>query len=219
MNGIHDMGGMQDMGPVRHEDQEPPFHEAWEGRIFAISRALRTSGLNVDASRHAIEQIPPAEYLRMSYYERWITRNIELLVQRGIVTREELETGKPAPGSKKATPSLNATSAAQMALIRGNFLRPQAQAIARFKVGQHVRARNLNPPGHTRLPRYAKGKSGTVARHRGIFVFPDTNAHFLGEEPQHLYSVRFTARELWGESASARDSVYLDMWDTYLEHA
>ena len=212
------MGGMQGMGPVLHEDQEPPFHEAWEGRIYALTRALRAGGLNIDASRRAIERIPPAEYLRMSYYEKWITRDIELFVERGIVTREEIETDNPAPGSKKATPSLTAAAAAAIAPVRGNFMRPQAQAKAHFKVGQHVRARNLNPPGHTRLPRYARGKSGVVARHHGIFVFPDTNAHFLGEHPQHLYSVRFNARELWGESASARDFVYIDMWDSYLEH-
>jgi nitrile hydratase len=98
-------------------------------------------------------------------------------------------------------------------------MRPEANARARFQVGQNVRARNINPLGHTRLPRYARGKAGTVVRHRGIFVFPDTNAHFLGEQPQHLYSVRFAARELWGEDASPRDSVYIDMWDSYLEHA
>ena len=98
-------------------------------------------------------------------------------------------------------------------------MRPEANAKARFKVGQHVRARNMNPPGHTRLPRYARGKAGVVARHHGIFVFPDSNAHFLGEAPQHLYSIRFTARELWGDAASPRDSVHLDLWDSYLDHA
>ena len=98
-------------------------------------------------------------------------------------------------------------------------MRPEAEAKARFEVGQQVRARNMNPVGHTRLPRYARGKRGVVVRHHGIFVFPDTNAHFLGEQPQHLYSVRFTARELWGEDASARDSVDIDVWDSYLDHA
>jgi hypothetical protein len=77
----------------------------------------------------------------------------------------------------------------------------------------------MNPVGHTRLPRYARAKKGSVVRCHGIFVFPDTNAHFLGEQPQHLYSVRFAARELWGDDASPRDSVYIDMWDSYLDHA
>jgi nitrile hydratase subunit beta len=98
-------------------------------------------------------------------------------------------------------------------------MRPEAPAKARFKVGQRVRARNINPEGHTRLPRYARGKAGTVIRDHGIFVFPDTNAHFLGEQPQHLYSVRFAALDLWGDHASPRDSIHLDMWDSYLEHA
>jgi len=140
-------------------------------------------------------------------------------VQRGLVTREEMETGQPAPGSQKGTPALTVAAVRSGAGNRGNFMRPDANARARFQVGQNVRARNINPLGHTRLPRYARGKAGTVARHRGLFVFPDTNAHFLGEQPQHLYSVRFAARELWGEDASPRDSVYIDMWDSYLEHA
>jgi len=106
-----------------------------------------------------------------------------------------------------------------MAAHRGSYMRPDAEAKARFEVCEHVRARKINPGGHTRLPRYARGKEGVVNRHHGIFVFPDTNAHFLGEQPQHLYSVRFTARELWGDDASPQDSVYLDLWDSYLEHA
>jgi nitrile hydratase subunit beta len=102
---------------------------------------------------------------------------------------------------------------------RGRYLRPDTDVKARFKVGQRVRARNMNPTGHTRLPRYARSKQGVVVRHHGIFVFPDTNAHFLGEQPQHLYSVRFAARELWGDAVSPHDSVHLDLWDSYLEHA
>jgi nitrile hydratase beta subunit len=220
MNGIHDMGGMQDMGPVEREKNEPVFHELWEGRVYAINRAIRAWGKwSIDADRHGIELLPPADYLRMSYYEKWLTRTVELLVKRGLVTRDEIETGLPAPGSQKATPPLTATAVPAMAAQRGNFMRPQAEAKARFKVGENVRARNMNPVGHTRLPRYARGRAGTIARYHGIFVFPDTNAHFLGEQPQHLYSVRFAARELWGDGASLRDSVYLDMWDSYLEHA
>lgn len=219
MNGIHDMGGMQDMGPIQREKNEPVFHAAWEGRVYAINRVLGPWGKwNIDASRYGIEIIPPADYLRMSYYEKWLARIVELLVQHGLVSREEMETGKPAAGSVKATPPLDASAAPAFAMNRGSFMRPEADAKARFKAGQHVRARNINPMGHTRLPRYARGKQGTIARDRGIFVFPDTNAQFLGEQPQHLYSVRFAAQELWGDEAAARDSVYLDMWDSYLEH-
>jgi nitrile hydratase beta subunit len=220
VNGIHDMGGMQDMGPIEYEKNEPVFHEVWEGRVYAINRALAVwHRWNIDAGRHAIEVLPPANYLRMSYYEKWLWRNVDLLVKRGLVTQEEIETGKPTPGSPKATPTLTAAAVSAVAAHRGNFMRPQAATKARFAVGLQVRARNMNPVGHTRLPRYARGKLGTIVRHYGIFVFPDTNAHFLGEQPQHLYSVRFAARELWGNDASPHDSVYIDLWDSYLENA
>lgn len=220
MNGIHDMGGMQGMGPIRREENEPVFHETWEGRIFAITRAMGAwRKWNIDAGRHAIELIPPAEYLRMSYYERWIERNIRLMVEHGLVTRQEVETGKPAAGSQKAMPPLAAAGVPPMAARRGSYMRPEAEAKARFQTGERVRARKMNPAGHTRLPRYARGREGVVFRDRGVFVFPDSNANFEGEQPQHLYSVRFAAQELWGGAASPRDSVYLDMWDSYLEHA
>jgi nitrile hydratase subunit beta len=220
MNGIHDMGGMQDMGAIQREENEPVFHQPWEGRVFAMTRALGAWGKwNIDAGRYRIELLPPADYLQMSYYEKWLARNLELLVKSGLVTREEMETSKPAPGSPKASPPLTVADITPLAGLRGNFMRPEADAKARFEVGQQVRARNMNPVGHTRLPRYARGKKGAVVRCHGIFVFPDTNAHFMGEQPQHLYSVRFAAQELWGEDASPRDSVSMDMWDSYLDHA
>lgn len=220
MNGIHDMGGMHGMGPIRPEKNEPVFHEPWEARLFAINRAIGAwRKWNIDAGRHGLEQLPPADYLRLSYYERWLLRNLGLVVKHGLVTQEELDSGKPAPGSEKATPPLTAADVPALAARRGSYERPNAVATARFEVGRHVRARKMNPVGHTRLPRYVRGREGVIARHHGIFVFPDTNAHFLGEQPQHLYSVRFNAQELWGAGASPRDSVYLDLWDSYLESA
>jgi nitrile hydratase subunit beta len=219
MNGVHDMGGMQGMGPVQPEQGEPVFHSPWEGRSYAIYRAIGAwRKWNQDAARHQIELIPAAEYLRMSYFELWLTRTVELLIKHGLVTREEMDAGKPAPGSIRATPPLT-LSGVSATLHLPNYKRPEANAKARFKPGQHVRARNINPVGHTRLPRYARGKAGRVVQNHGIFVFPDTNAHSLGEQPQHLYSVRFAARDLWGDQASSRDFVYIDMWDGYLEHA
>ena len=127
--------------------------------------------------------------------------------------------GTLAPGAAKASPALSPEAAAAMAGQRPDFMRPHAAVRARFEAGQRVRSRNMNPTTHTRLPRYARGKQGTIARCRGVFVFPDTNAHGLGEQPQPLYSVRFAAPELWGDEASWRDSVYLDLWEPYLEHA
>jgi len=112
------------------------------------------------------------------------------------------------------------TAAMVPALVaRRNSARRDARVSPRFRVGQRVRARNMHPNGHTRLPRYARGRLGLVVRDHGVFVFPDTNAEFLGEKPQHVYSVRFAARELWGDRASSRDFIHLDMWDDYLERA
>jgi nitrile hydratase len=219
MNGIHDMGGMQDMGPIRYEKNEPVFHAPWEGRSYALNMAALACGRwNIDTGRHQIELIAPADYLRMSYYERWTDRLVELLVKSGLATREEIESGKAAPGSPKATPPLTADKVPAM-LRTGALASRNVPVSPRFKVGQRVRARNINPIGHTRLPRYARGKLGTIHLDHGVYVFPDTNAHFLGEKPQHVYSVRFAARELWGEQAAPQDSVYADMWDDYLEPA
>jgi nitrile hydratase beta subunit len=219
MNSVHDMGGMHGMGPIEHEKNEPVFHARWEGRVYALNRALGAWGKwNLDASRHSREVIPPAEYLRMSYYEKWLTGLTELAVKSGLVTRAEVESGKPAKGSVKATPPLTADKVSPL-VGRGATARRNVAASPRFQAGQRVRARNMHPLGHTRLPRYARGKVGTVDRDHGVFLFPDTNAHFQGEKPQHVYSVRFAARELWGEQASPRDAVYIDMWDDYLEPA
>src|SRR5215471_5062570 len=112
MNGIHDMGGMQDMGPIQPEKNEPVFHQAWEGRMAAINRAIGAWGKwNLDASRHGIEVLPPADYLRMSYYEKWLARNIDLLIKHGILTREEIETGKASAELAAALPRLSETEA------------------------------------------------------------------------------------------------------------
>jgi nitrile hydratase subunit beta len=221
VNGVHDMGGMQDMGAITHEPHEPPFHMPWEGRVYALSRALRTGRTgpwNLDAFRHGIEKLPPADYLRMTYYERWFAWILATLVATGDATQTEIDTGLPAPGAPRATPLLTPEAVPATVALRGTARRDVAVA-ARFKAGQKIRARNMHPTGHTRLPRYVRGKTGVVAIDRGVFLFPDTNAHLLGEKPQHLYSVRFAARELWGDRASSRDVVHLDMWDDYLEHA
>jgi nitrile hydratase len=219
MNGVHDMGGMQNMGAIQYEQNEPVFHAPWEARIYALNRAMRAlRKWNLDVDRHALELMPPADYLRMSYYERWAVRLAEQVVKFGLVTKEEMETGRANPGSAKATPALTAAMSSRF-LTRGIPSSDDPKVRPLFKVGQRVRARNINPVGHTRLPHYARGKMGTIIRDHGVYLFPDTNAHFLGEKRQHVYSVRFAARELWGESASPRHFVYIDMWDDYLERA
>ena len=219
MNGVHDMGGMHGMGPIRYENNEPVFHEWWEGRVFALTRALRVwRKWTGDAFRHAVELVPAAEYLRMSYYERFLTGLIALLVKSGLASEHEITTGQPDAGSGRAQPPLTAEQVPGV-VARGQPASRDGVVRPRFHVGQQVRARNINPAGHTRLPRYARGKVGTIERDHGVFVFPDSNALFLGEKPQHVYTVRFAACELWGEDRSPRDGVYVNLWDDYLEPA
>jgi nitrile hydratase len=173
---------------------------------------------NLDAFRYSIEVLPARDYLRMSYYERWEVSLENRLVSSGLATREEISSGKAAPGSTRATPAFTLETSSRW-LDRGIESSREPGIRPLFEVGQKVRARNLNPVTHTRLPRYARGKTGTVARDHGVYLFPDTNAHSQGEKRQHVYSVRFSARELWGEDACPRDCVYVDMWDDYLERA
>jgi nitrile hydratase len=217
VNGVHDMGGMQGLGPLVPEPDEPVFHHAWEGRVHAMTVASPTRG-NIDAGRHQRELIPGPEYLAMTYYEKWFRSLSELLLKHGLVTAQELASGRADPGSPKATPRLVAAEVAT-AMTRPSSYERDAPAPPAFQVGERVRARNINPPGHTRLPRYVRGRVGVVERRHGAHVLPDSNAHGRGEDPRHLYSVRFAARELWGPDASPRDSVALDLWEPYLERA
>lgn len=217
MNGVHDMGGMHGMGSIQPEPDEPVFHERWEARAFALVRAMGAFGRwNIDASRHQRELIPAAEQLRMSYYERWLAGLTKLLLQHGFISAEELASGKAAPGHAMQTPALLAQKVPAF-VAQGSPASRDSGAPRRFQPGQPVRARNLNPTGHTRLPRYVRGKTGAIDRVHGVFVFPDTNAHFLGERPQHLYCVRFEAEELWGADPTAPGAVYVDLWEDYLD--
>jgi nitrile hydratase subunit beta len=217
MNGIHDMGGMQDMGPIKYEKNEPVFHAPWEGRVYAMSAAVTATRKLRLGLRPPIENLPAAEYLRKSYYELWLTSLTERLVASELVTRSEIKSGRGALGSTKA--ALAVSPADAVAAIFQVPARRKESVTARFQAGQLVRARNINPVTHTRLPRYARGKVGTIDRDNGVFAFADTSAYNLGDKPQHLYSVRFSARELWGDQAAPQDAVYLDLYDDYLEPA
>lgn len=216
MNGVHDMGGMHGMGPIVPEPEGVVFHHAWEGRVHALNLASPTRG-NIDAGRHKLELIPAADYLRMSYYEKWLARLEELLLAAGLVTPEELASGHPAPGSPKATPVRTAASVPEALTGPYSYVRDAGKAV--FAVGDRVRAKVISPTGHTRLPRYVRGRPGVIERLHGAHVFPDSHAHGLGEDPHPLYGVRFEARDLWGPDAPARDSVRLDLWEPYLERA
>jgi nitrile hydratase len=219
MNGVHDMGGMHGMGPIQEETNEPVFHQPWEARVFALYLATGTwRKWTLDGARHERELIPPAEYLRMSYYERWLAGLVPLLAKSGMIMPGELEQAKPERTVSKAVPPLSAGQVPAV-LAKGSPANRETSLSPRFRVGQQVRTRNMHPLHHTRLPRYVRAKLGTIARDHGAYVFPDTNAHGQGEKPQHVYSVRFTARELWGRQAAPQDSVYVDLWDDYLETA
>ena len=218
MNGVHDMGGMHGMGPVEIEKDEPVFHAEWEARTYALTIACGSHRKwNIDVSRHSRERMPPADYLAATYYERWLFGLRTLLVEHGLVTARELETGR-AEGQADTAGVLRAN---QVENFLANRIRARVnvEAAPRFRAGQSVVARNSHPVGHTRLPRYARGRRGVIDRDYGVFIFPDTNAMTRDKNPQHLYGVRFSARELWGPSASTRDSVYVNLWDDHLDRA
>ncbi|NNC63606.1 MAG: nitrile hydratase subunit beta [Gammaproteobacteria bacterium] len=214
MNGIHDMGGMQGMGEIGYEEDAPMFHADWEVRVQALHAA--SGSFRGGPLRPTIEQIPAAAYLQMTYYERWLTALIERLVQSGISTRDEIEQGRADAGTARADVTVGMATAADW-LLRTPRTERQTQVEARFEVGDRVRGRNIHPAGHTRMPRYTRLRTGSIERDRGVFMLPDSE----GPEPrpQHVYLVRFSARELWGETAHVRDSVRIDMWEDYLEPA
>jgi len=215
VNGVHDMGGMHGLGPIEPGPDQPVFHQDWERRVHALVIASPTRG-NIDAGRHRRELIPCPDYLRMTYYERWFAALCEMLLKGGVVSPEELASGRADPATAKATPRLAPEMVAPALSRSGSYLRDAASPTA-FATGDRVRARNLSREGHTRLARYVRGRTGVVEHCHGAHVFPDTHAHGGGEDPRPLYTVRFTARELWGPDAAERDSVSLDLWEPYLE--
>ena len=212
MNGIHDMGGMHGMGPIVREKDEPVFHEVWERRAFGMQFQMGFW----DSFRYDLERIPPALYLRMSYYERWFTVLVNRLLKTNRIAAAELESGRADPSLPKPSPS---PAPDRPADDPGGAARQNLRVTPRFKPGQRVRSRNIHPEGHTRQPRYTRGKRGTIVRDNGVFALQDTDAdgQSLGGKPQHVYTVHFAARELWGTPASARDGVYVDLWEDYLE--
>jgi len=222
MNGAHDLGGMDGLGPIKPEPEteEPVFHADWEKRVFGLTLAAGFLGKwNIDMSRYARERQHPLDYLRHTYYENWLTGLKKLLVETELVNPEELKTGKAAGPANNSIRQrvLKAEDVAEV-IAKGS---PVAMAIStppRFKSGESVRAVNRHPAGHTRQPLYVRGRLGVIHEYHGAHVFPDRNAEG-SKEGRHLYSVRFTAEALWGKSASERNAVYVDLWEDYLEPA
>ena len=219
MDGIHDMGGMDGFGKVEPEPDEPVFHERWEGRVLAMSRVMGGAGIwNIDMGRYGIELLPPDIYLTSSYYKKWFLRLQNLLVERGLVDADEIAAGHALRPGKALKRGMFTVVDVEPALRRGAFGRP-AQAAARFKPGDRVRARNIHPRSHTRLPRYVRGHAGVVERLHGAHVFPDAAVLGQGDDPQWLYTICFEARELWGVDADPAATISVDAFEPYLEQA
>lgn len=217
MNGAQDMGGVMGFGPVVPEANEPVFHGTWEARVLAMTIASGPAGgWNIDQGRFARENVPPVDYLSRTYYEIWFAGLTRLLAERGLVLPDELAAGRALHPPKPVPRVLKADEVASM-LAAGRPSERPTPAPARFKVGDRVRALNMHPVGHTRLPRYVRGRAGVVTHLHGGHVFPDTNAQGLGEDPQWLYTVRFTGAELWGQAADPTVTVSVDAWESYLE--
>ena len=213
-NSIHDMGGMHGFGPIEAEADEPVFHAAWEARLYALQRATGASRLwTIDGTRASLETLPPVEYLRSSYYRRWFLGLERRLLTHGLVGEDELEAGRSLRPGRGLNRKLTVEDAKHARYP--DYERPPPGA-ARFKPGDSVRTVNLNPTTHTRLPRYARGKLGTVEAVRGCHVFPDSAAIGAGDNPQWLYAVVFTARELWGEDADPTVKVSIEAFEPYL---
>ena len=219
MNGGHDVGGMHGFGPInaKSEAREPVFHADWEKRVFGLSRAASALGRwNIDMSRQARERQHPVDYLRHSYYENWLAGLETLLQETGLVTAEELASGKAARSVAEETRNrLLRPEEVSESLARGSSAAMPVDA-PRFRLGDRVRAANRHPAGHTREPRYVRGRVGVIHEHHGAHVFPDLSAKGV-RVGQHLYSVRFEASELWGENANRNGAVYVDLWEDYLE--
>jgi nitrile hydratase beta subunit len=211
MNSTHDMGGMDGFGPIEREAHEPVFHAEWERRMFALAALASAIPFAVpygdDHGRQEIERLHPVTYLKSSYYELWYLAHCELLRQHGIFAAALSKDRKPVTADR-VMPAIEAGASPRM---------PANGIVARFAVGDAVVARNINPTGHTRLPRYARGKRGAIHANHGVFSFADSNARGDGPDPQHLYTVAFSARDLWGREAAATDKIYLDLWDSYLD--
>ncbi|CCM77056.1 nitrile hydratase subunit beta [Rhizobium mesoamericanum] len=217
MNGPHDLGGQMGFGSIAPEKNEPYFHAEWEKRALGLTLSSGALGAwNIDESRHARESIPPASYLAASYYEIW-TRALEVLLERhGFVTADEITAGHKKTDGATPKRVLKAEMVAG-ALAKGGPCDRSVTTLPRYGAGDRIRTRNFNPTTHTRLPRYARAKTGIVEAVQGSFVFPDDNAHGKGENPQWVYTVVFDGREIWGECADPTLSVSIDAWESYLE--
>jgi nitrile hydratase len=219
MNGGQDLGGVQGHGPVVPEPNEPVFHAEWEKRALALTLAMgMPGGWNIDMSRFARENRAPGEYLAMSYYQIWIAGLEKLMAERGLVSPQEVAAGHVIGAPKPVARTLKPADVAQV-LYRGGPTERETNTAPRFAAGDRVRAKNIHPKTHTRLPRYVRGHLGVIERVLGCHVFPDSNSLGVGEDPRWLYTVRFTGLELWGPDGDPTTTISVDAWEPYLDAA
>jgi len=224
LDGIHDLGGKHGFGTPQVELNEPCFHARWEASVFAMVRAAGAAGAvrNTDQFRHAIERIDPIAYLTHGYYGRWLGGLETLLVEASVIEQEEIVARLQRLGGD---PDLRVAARPALRPDAVDYV-PSAEhshrsipTPPRFAMGTRVRTAAHPKSGHTRLPAYARGRCGIVTAVHGGWVYPDTNAHGLGEQPQYLYTIAFAGSELWGAQAESGTRVYLDLFEPYLEVA
>ncbi|MDQ3947269.1 MAG: nitrile hydratase subunit beta [Actinomycetota bacterium] len=217
MDGIHDMGGMQGFGGLHIEPDEPVFHEEWHRRVFGMGAlAARLSGTNQPAFRHAIERVHPVQYLVDGYYGRWLDGTLNLLIDSGVIARGAVEARvRNRAGEDVEEPPEPTLSKPDYEATGPGSLR-EVDTPPRFNPGDRVRVKEMHPVGHTRLPHYVRSRTGTVERTRPAQLFPDTHAHFQGENPQHVYAVAFDSRDVWGDDGEPC-TIYVDLYEGYLE--
>jgi nitrile hydratase subunit beta len=218
MNGVHDLGGMDNFGPILVEENEPVFHEDWERTIYALTIGLLPAGYcNIDEVRRTTENIEPTVYLQAKYYQKWLLTLESILIEKDVLTQEEIDQGKSirteGGDNRPAAPK----EMLQFAMTKPLPANVDIEVEAKFTVGDQIVAKNMHPLHHTRIPRYIRGKRGVIIQHHGVFLLADTNAYAGPDKPQNVYSVQFSARELWGDEANAKDTVCIDLHDDYMD--
>lgn len=224
MDGIHDLGGTDGIGQIERDPTEPYFHEEWEEAVFGLLPITMGQGFfNIDEFRHAIERMDPAHYLDSPYYEHWLSAYETLLIEKGVLSEEELQSRlkqvRSADNPEELVPQREDPEFTEgmLELVESGASTMREEVEPAFGEGDQVRVKNMHPEGHTRCPEYVRQAHGEISEHLGTFVLPDAHAHEQGESPEPLYTVRFDSTELWGEEyAEPNESVYIDLWEGYL---
>jgi len=218
MDGIHDLGGREGYGPIDVGEPPEAFHAPWEARLLGIVRAFtRPRNWSIDWFRHVRECIGPNDYLTRPYYDQWLQTYAAMMIDSGVATRDELATGKSARPLPDQPPPMTPDKVATAKTAMARFDR-ESKTLPVFAAGDAVITRSHGSRGHTRLPQYARGRTGRVEAFRGFHVLPDTN--MTGGGPaEALYTVAFHAADLWPGAHGRKDRVFLDLWESYLERA